>query len=651
MSVYMGPRGFYSTEKSRKKFFRASVFYFHFALICVWIPTLRLWLAENEDPHFYTAYSSSCVTILIFGMFVNYHVQHEDFYIGLNRLLYYFPRFMAKWMKPIAQKKLQKITSIMNVVVFLAIIVHLLLALPTLVFYIVSPDHPMHSRQLLPKFYGLNEHIITTIIFLTLTTWMSTVSWFTVMWIVVMGTLYISSSTILNCTFRNPVLNTRELEYIKKHTNTDLVVSRASANLFGLGFDIGESAKIGIRVGVEFVRISNIVRQTLKAIILTIWSIVFQVIWAFTVEVSGSFHSYSGKVLKSWETLASSSGNNSVKRKYFKKFMLSVKPIGIGVEEKYDGVDTQGNSYRYSRSCHSGLEGWTKRGLSQRQIWTKYKLARTTIQTIIKNFKANGSVQNKVRSGRKPILARREVRHVLNKVNVTTSLSAPKLSTEIKEMFGKQSSPEASYCTEECNQTSEVCQRPHFQATNILGHILWTDESKFNVFGSDGRRRVWRYPKEALNPKNLNPTVKHGGGSVMVWGCMASSGAGKMEFIDGIMDQYKNLFENLDLDDDLPSNKTTIRNTLPSPPWNTSRKKNSKLEWPPQSPDLNPIEHLWDHIEREIRKQSFSGIPGLKSRIREVWETISEDVTKNLVNSMTRRLEAVLKANGGPTKY
>ncbi|OXA49181.1 Transposable element Tc1 transposase [Folsomia candida] len=303
--------------------------------------------------------------------------------------------------------------------------------------------------------------------------------------------------------------------------------------------------------------------------------------------------------------------------------------------EKYDGVDTQGNSYRYSRSCHSGLEGWTKRGLSQRQIWTKYKLARTTIQTIIKNFKANGSVQNKVRSGRKPILAHREVRHVLNKVNVTPSLSAPKLSTEIKEMFGKQSSSEASYCTEECNQTSEVCQRPHFQATNILGHILWTDESKFNVFGSDGRRRVWRYPKEALNPKNLNPTVKHGGGSVMVWGCMASRICSKTWTWTTICLPTRQRSETL----------CQVHHGI------LQEKKIPKLEWPPQSPDLNPIEHLCDHIEREIRKQSFSGIPGLKSRIREVWETISEDVTKNLVNSMTRRLEAVLKANGGPTKY
>ena len=54
--------------------------------------------------------------------------------------------------------------------------------------------------------------------------------------------------------------------------------------------------------------------------------------------------------------------------------------------------------------------------------------------------------------------------------------------------------------------------------------VLFTDESKFNIFGSDGRAKVWRKDKTALHPKNLLCTVKHGGGSVMVWGAVAASG-------------------------------------------------------------------------------------------------------------------------------
>ncbi|GFV57606.1 transposable element Tc1 transposase [Trichonephila clavipes] len=66
-------------------------------------------------------------------------------------------------------------------------------------------------------------------------------------------------------------------------------------------------------------------------------------------------------------------------------------------------------------------------------------------------------------------------------------------------------------------------------------NVIFSDESKFNIFKSDGRKLVWRKPCTAFHTKNVLPTVKHGGGSVMIWGCMASKGVGNLCFIDGIM--------------------------------------------------------------------------------------------------------------------
>ncbi len=59
-------------------------------------------------------------------------------------------------------------------------------------------------------------------------------------------------------------------------------------------------------------------------------------------------------------------------------------------------------------------------------------------------------------------------------------------------------------------------------------HVLWSDQTKINLFGSDGVKRVWWQPGEEYKEKCVLPAVRYGGGSVMVWGCM-SAGRGVSE--------------------------------------------------------------------------------------------------------------------------
>ncbi|CAI9537949.1 unnamed protein product, partial [Staurois parvus] len=51
-------------------------------------------------------------------------------------------------------------------------------------------------------------------------------------------------------------------------------------------------------------------------------------------------------------------------------------------------------------------------------------------------------------------------------------------------------------------------------------HVLWSDEININLFVSDGVKRVWQQPGEQYKDKCVLPTVKHGGGNVLPWGCM-----------------------------------------------------------------------------------------------------------------------------------
>ena len=77
------------------------------------------------------------------------------------------------------------------------------------------------------------------------------------------------------------------------------------------------------------------------------------------------------------------------------------------------------------------------------------------------------------------------------------------------------------------------------------------------------------------------------------------------------------------------------------------------LEWPAQSPDLNPIEHLWEHLKHQLQKYATSpkGVHELWERVVEELNEITPEVCQNLIESMPRQIKAVIKANGGHTKY
>ena len=66
--------------------------------------------------------------------------------------------------------------------------------------------------------------------------------------------------------------------------------------------------------------------------------------------------------------------------------------------------------------------------------------------------------------------------------------------------------------------------------------VIWSDETKINHLGSDGRKWAWKKSGERLSDRLVQGTVKFGGGSVMIWGCMSWEGVGYAAEIDGRMD-------------------------------------------------------------------------------------------------------------------
>lgn len=150
----------------------------------------------------------------------------------------------------------------------------------------------------------------------------------------------------------------------------------------------------------------------------------------------------------------------------------------------------------------------------------------------------------------------------------------------------------------------------------------------------------------------------------MIWGCMTAKGVGNLAVIPTTMTQvvYRQILE-----DNLKMSATKLRmgrrfifqqdndpkHTAKSvKEWFKQRGVNV-LDWPAQSPDMNPIEHLWNHLENRLaaRPQRPKNARELEAALREEWGKIDSTYTKKLVDSMPRRIQALISAKGLHTKY
>ena len=77
------------------------------------------------------------------------------------------------------------------------------------------------------------------------------------------------------------------------------------------------------------------------------------------------------------------------------------------------------------------------------------------------------------------------------------------------------------------------------------------------------------------------------------------------------------------------------------------------MRWPSQSPDLNPIEHMWDNLNRRLNSQSSrpTTADSLFAELKRLWNCTSSETTRTLVASMPRRVQEVLKNKGGATPF
>lgn len=325
-------------------------------------------------------------------------------------------------------------------------------------------------------------------------------------------------------------------------------------------------------------------------------------------------------------------------------------------------------------------------GRTQRQVSEELGLSLSAVQRLLKRYRETNSYERKPGSGKTRCTTARDDRSLVLQSLRDRRLNANQLKQELLQTRGVNVS---SWTVR--RRLKEVGIQPKRAATGpklsrehrerrlrfAREHVDWTpdqwrsvlftDECRVCLFGNDRRKRVYRRTGERYAECCITETVSFGGGSCMVWGgisterktelvfitCGAGGGLNSQRYIDNILqthvvplaqimgDQFLLMHDNA-----RPHVANCVREFL-------GEENIETLDWPSLSPDINPIEHLWDQLKRSVRCRipAPQTVAELKIALTEEWERLPQENVVTLIQSMPNRINAVIRARGGNTEY
>jgi transposase len=207
--------------------------------------------------------------------------------------------------------------------------------------------------------------------------------------------------------------------------------------------------------------------------------------------------------------------------------------------------------------------------------------------------------------------------------------------------------------------------RAHLRMTRRQwGRVLFSDESKIMMSRADGRARVWRRRNERFAEACVQPFDRWGGGSIHVWAGISQFGRTDLVIFDRnvnaqtyvqdvltpavvpYINQHFHGHGTLQHDNARPHTARVTRNFLAANHINV-------LDWPAMSPDMSPIEHLWDELKRRIyaRVPQPLRVQDLRQAAIQEWNNIPQAIITRVVISMRQRCQALINARGSYTRY
>jgi transposase len=314
------------------------------------------------------------------------------------------------------------------------------------------------------------------------------------------------------------------------------------------------------------------------------------------------------------------------------------------------------------------------------KIATKFNVHPSTIGRIIAKFKKTGVYTKTKQSGRPKKLSKMDVRQLEDLVIHERRGNL--------EDFRKLMRVEVSVSTlrRALHELGIFCRvarkKPHLSPKQIVNRlafakkykdwtveqwrkVLWTDEASFERGKATRRAHSWRRNEEANNLDCLAATFKSGRISVMVWGGIMHGKKTDLAVFEQKVQKtavyyrdrvYKGpllRFMEGTRDFLLMEDGAPIHRSNAPLFWRQENGVEKIMDWPAQSPDLNPIENLWYKMKLvvNLKANNMMMYADFTEVIQSAWDSITPENFNHLIDSMPRRMQAVIDAKGASTRW
>ncbi|GFX22357.1 transposable element Tcb2 transposase [Trichonephila clavipes] len=208
------------------------------------------------------------------------------------------------------------------------------------------------------------------------------------------------------------------------------------------------------------------------------------------------------------------------------------------------------------------------------------------------------------------------------------------------------------------------CREHRNWRDNEWGRVLFTNESRFSLSSDSHRILIWRERGSRNHSSNVIQSDRYGGRGVLVWGGIMLGSRTDLHMFDAgsvngtrycneILLPYVRLFRGamglqfLFMDDNAPCHRTVAAEQL------LESEDIERMDWPARSPDLNPIEHVWDFLGRRLAARTLPPVTirELRLALQDEWAAMPQQLIDTLILSMGRRCETCLAVRGDHISY